>query len=383
VPLDEVTESPILALIDQIFRMRRDGRDVLALHIGEPDVDTPIGIREAAYRAMNEGLTHYVSAQGMPDLRAAIAQRLRDRHRIPCGADDVVVMTGKFAIYATLLATVGPGDEVLLPDPTYLFQQPLELVGAHPVYVPLNPDFSIDGPALRDAITSRTRAVILVSPGNPTGRVLSRDEVRSVVELAREHHLTVISDETYESLIYEGTHVSPASVADPEVRVVTVGSFSKTYAMTGWRAGFAVAPPDLRARLVKVVEHTITCLPPFIERACLWALENAGEDEARIRGVFHARRDRVLQRLSRIPGLSVHRPAGAFYVFPKYDLPLGSIDLAAQLLEEERVAVVPGVAFGPDGEGHLRIAYTSPDPVLDEGLARIERFLVRRAAAGS
>jgi aspartate aminotransferase len=375
--VDEISESPILALIDQIFRLRQDGRTVLGLHIGEPDLDTPSGIREAAYRAMNEGFTHYVAAQGMPDLRAAIAQRLRDRHRVPCGADDVVVMSAKFAIYATLLSIVGSGDEVLLPNPTYLFEQPLELVGAHPVYVPLNPDFSIDAASIRDAITSRSRAIMLVTPANPTGRVLGLDEVRSVVELAREHHLTVISDETYESLVYEGTHVSAASVADPEVPVVTVGSFSKTFAMTGWRAGFAVAPPAIKSRLVKVIEHTLTCLPPFIQQACVWALENGAPDEERIRTVFRGRRDHLLARLQKVNGLSTYRPSGAFYVFPKYDLAMRSVELCSELLREEQVAVVPGVAFGPEGERHIRISYTSPVEALDEGVARIERFLDR------
>jgi aspartate aminotransferase len=378
--VDDVSESPILSLVDQIFRMRQDGRTVLALHIGEPDLETPVGIRDAAYRAMNEGLTHYVSAQGMPDLRAAIAQRLRDRHRIPCGAEDVVVLSAKFAIFATLLSTVGPGDEVLLPNPTYLFEQPLELVGAQPVFVPLNADFSVDAALIRDAITSRSRAIVLVSPANPTGRVLSLDEVRSVVELAREHHLMVISDETYESLIYEGTHVSPASVADPEVPVVTVGSFSKTYAMTGWRAGYAVAPPAIKSRLVKVMEHTLTCLPPFVQRACLWALENGADDEDRIRAVFRSRRDHLLGRLQKVSGLSTHRPGGAFYVFPRYDVEERSVDLSAELLREEQVAVVPGVAFGPEGERHLRVSYTSPVEVLDDGVGRIERFLDRRRA---
>ena len=378
--VDAISESPILALIDQIFRMRQQGHTVLGLHIGEPDLDTPAGIRDAAYRSMNAGQTHYVASAGMPDLRAAIAQRLRDRHQVPCGADDVVVVTAKFAIYATLLSLVGPGDEVILPNPTYLFEQPLELVGAQPVYAPLNADFSIDAASLRDAVTSRSRAVILVSPGNPTGRVLARDEVRSVVDLAREHHLTVISDETYESLIYEGTHVSPASLADPEVPVVTVGSFSKTYAMTGWRAGFAVAPPAIRARLVKIVEHTFTCLPPFVQQACLWALENGQPDEERIREVFRARRDHLYARLQKVQGLSTHRPGGAFYMFPRYDLPMRSIDLANELLREEEVAVVPGAAFGPDGEGHLRLSYTSPIEMLDDGVSRIERFLERRRA---
>ena len=373
--IDEVTESPILALIDQIFRLRQRGEPVLGLHIGEPDFDTPTGIRDAAYRAMNEGFTHYVSAQGMPELRDAVARRLRERNRIPAAADDVVITSAKFAIFATLLATVRAGDEVLLPDPTYLFEQPLQLVGGRPVFVPLRPDFSLDAEALRSAVTARSRVLILVSPANPTGRVLRRDEVRAAVEIARDAHLTIISDETYESLIYDGEHVSPGAVAGPDVPVVTVGSFSKLYAMTGWRTGYAVAPPEIRERLVKVMEHTLTCLPPFIQQACLWALANASAEEERFRAAFRERRDHLLARLATVDGLSTVRPEGAFYAFPRYELPLGSLEFCSRLLSQEKLALVPGVAFGPHGEQHVRISYTSPIPTLDDGVDRLERFL--------
>ncbi|HXQ48388.1 MAG TPA: pyridoxal phosphate-dependent aminotransferase [Thermoplasmata archaeon] len=379
-PIDDISESPILSLVDQVFRMRQAGEPVLGLHIGEPDFDTPQGIRDAAYRAMNEGFTHYTSAQGMPDLRGAIAQRLAERHQIPARADDVVVMTAKFAIYATLLATLSPGDEVLLPDPTYLFEQPIQLVGGRPVYVALRPDFALDAEALRAAVTPRTKALILVSPANPTGRVLRRPEVEAALAIAREHHLTIISDETYESLVYEGRHVSPASLEGGAVPVVTIGSFSKIYAMTGWRLGFAVAPPTLVRRLVKVVEHTLSCVPPFLQKACLWALANAGPEEDRIRAIFRERRDHLLARLARVGGLTTVAPDGAFYVFPRYDVPLSSLRFCASLLEEEKLAVVPGVAFGPHGEGHFRISFSSPTSALDEGADRLERFLARHRA---
>lgn len=377
VSVDAVTESPILSLIDQIFRLRQQGEQVLGLHIGEPDFDTPVGIRDAAYRAMNEGFTHYVSAQGMPDLRDAVAHRLSSRNHVPARADDVVILTAKFAIYATLLATVAPGDEVLLPDPTYLFEQPIQLIGGRPVFVPLTPDFSLDIEALRNAVTRRSKLLILVSPANPTGRVLRIEEVRAAVEIARDHHLTIVSDETYESLIYEGAHISPASVAGADVPIVTIGSFSKLYAMTGWRAGYAVAPREIRARLVKVMEHTLTCLPPFIQKACLWALENAGPDEERFRREFRSRRDHLLGRLATVDGLETTRPAGAFYVFPRYDLALPSLEFCTRLLSEEKLAIVPGVAFGPHGEQHVRISYSSPIGALDDGVDRLKRFLTQ------
>jgi aspartate aminotransferase len=373
--VDDISESPILSLIDRIFEQRQRGATILGLHIGEPDFDTPPGIRAAASRAMDEGLTHYGPAQGMLDLREAIAERLHRVHRIPASAGDVVVLPGKLAIYASLLSATNAGDEVLLPDPTYLFEQPVQLAGARPVYFPLREDFSFDPKALERAITPKSRVLILTSPSNPTGRLLTRDEVRTALSIARDHNLTVLSDETYESLVYEGPHVSPASLPGGAGRVVTIGSFSKMFAMTGWRAGYAVAPPELRARMVRVVEHTLTCIPPFIQRACLWGLQNAEPDVVRFREEFRERRDRLYDLLREIPGLEVVRPAGAFYMFPSYDLPLSSVEFCNRVLDVEQLALVPGISFGPSGEGHFRISFTAPMASLEEGARRIRHFL--------
>lgn len=378
--VDEISESPILSLIDRIFQQRQQGIAILGLHIGEPDFDTPAGIRAAAARAMDEGLTHYAPAQGMLDLRESIAERLARVHSIPATADDVVVMPGKLAIYASLLATTDPGDEVLLPDPTYLFEQPVQLVGARPVFFPLRDDSSFNPLSLEKAITPRSRVLILTSPSNPTGRLLSRQEVQAALEIARVHHLTVLSDETYESLIYEGPHVAPASLPDGAGRVVTIGSFSKMFAMTGWRVGYAVAPPVLRARLVKVVEHTLTCVPPFVQRACLWGLRNAEPDVVRFREEFRRRRDRLFDLLSTIPGLQLDRPAGAFYMFPRYSLPISSIEFCNRVLDEEKLAVVPGISFGPAGEHHFRVSFTAPMASLEEGARRLRHFMERAVA---
>ncbi|MGI0129706.1 MAG: pyridoxal phosphate-dependent aminotransferase, partial [Thermoplasmata archaeon] len=287
------------------------------------------------------------------------------------------VMPAKFAIYASLLATVDPGDEVLLPNPTYLFEQPVRLAGARPVYAPMGPGFSFEPSALEAVLTPKSRILILVSPGNPTGHVFREEEVRAAIQIARDRKLTILSDETYEALIYEGRHLAPASLADDPAGVVTIGSFSKVYAMTGWRVGFAVAASPIRQRLVKVMEHTLSCVPPFVQRACLWALRNAEADEVRFRSVFRERRDHLLSRLDRVPGVSYTRPEGAFYVFPKYALPMRSVDFATRLLREEHLALVPGISFGPQGEGHVRISYSSPVETLDEGVERLGRFLER------
>ena len=375
--VDGIAESPILSLIDQIFTLRQRGETVLGLHIGEPDFETPSGIRQAACRSLEDGETHYTSAQGLPELREALSARLRDRFQIPSAAENLVILPAKFAIFATLLACVNPGEEVLLPDPTYLFEQPVQLAGARPVYFPLREDFSLDVGSLESRLTPRSRALFLVTPANPTGRVLRREEAEAALEVARRHHLTVVSDETYASLLYDGSFASPAALAPDHVPVVTIGSFSKEYAMTGWRIGFANAPLPIARRMVKVMEHTLTCLPPFIQRAALWALEHGDADAARFRATFRRRRDLVCGLLETIPGLQCPRPEGAFYAFPRFHAAMTSVEFSQALLREAHVAVVPGIAFGPHGEHHFRLSYTAPEEVLREAVARIRDFLAR------
>lgn len=378
--VDSIPDSPILTMMERIFRMRAAGEEVLGLHIGEPDFDTPPGIRAAATRALEEGQTHYVSSQGTLELRSAIGERLSRRHHIPARPQDVVIMPSKFAIYATILATTSPGDEVLIPNPTYLFEQAIRLAGATPVYVPLRENYGLDPAAIEAAVTPRTRLVLFATPGNPTGQLLDRRDLQATIDIARAHQLTIASDETYEAIVYDGTHIAAAALAYGAERVVTLGSFSKTFAMTGWRAGYAVAPPPIRARLVKIMEHTLTCVPPFVQAACCWALGNAEPDAERFRREFQARRDALVPALAAIPGFHLERPSGAFYAFPSYDLPLSSVEFCERLLVEEHVAVVPGISFGPGGEHHFRIAYTRPPAELIESVERIRRFVQRHAA---
>ncbi|MGA7923930.1 MAG: aminotransferase class I/II-fold pyridoxal phosphate-dependent enzyme [Thermoplasmata archaeon] len=375
--VDTIEDSPILSLIDRIFEMKRKGETILGLHIGEPDFETPAGIRSAAAEAMDLGLTHYTSSQGMPELRAGIARYLARRHGMTATAEDVVVMPAKFAIYATLLATVEPGNEVLLPDPTYLFDQPVRLVGAKPRYFPLRTDFSLDPERLAESLTDRSRVLLFANPGNPTGQVFEREDMAAALQVAHDHGVMVVSDETYESLVYEGTHAAAATLDPGHDQVVTIGSFSKIFAMTGWRIGYVVAPPTIRARLVKVIEHTLTCVAPFIQEAASWGLDHAEPDAQRFREEFRRRRDRLMHLLEDIPGLRVMRPRGAFYVFPEFDLPFSSIVFSERLLEEEKMAVVPGVAFGPAGERHVRISYTRPLPELEDGARRLAQFMAR------
>ena len=364
----------------EVAKAAHEGRDVIRLHVGDPELGTPEGIREAAAHSLAEGHTHYAAAQGLPRLRAAIVERWAARHGIAATPDQVVVVPAKFAIYATLAATIDPGDEVLFPDPSYFFEEPTRLCGGRSVRFPLRPDHSLDLDALAEAITERTRVLAIVTPGNPTGKVLRRDELRAVAAIAQDHRLTVLSDEAYSELVYDGTHVSLASVAPPSVPVVTVGSFSKTFAMSGWRAGFALGPSEVIERMVRVVEHTLTCIPPFVQDACRWALLHGEEVAHGLRETLRERRDHLLGRLDDLGGVSYVHPEGALYVFPRYDLEVPSSEFALRLLQEEAVAVAPGAAFGPRGEGHFRLAYTVPPERLDEAVERLRGFLERRGA---
>ena len=365
----------------EVARALREGREVFPLHVGDTELETPVGIREAAVRALGQGRTHYAPPQGLLRLRTAIANRWTTRHHVPTEAENVVVLPAKFAIYASLVATIDPGDEVVFADPSYFFEEPVRLCGGRPVRFPLRENHSLDLDALNEAITPRTRVLALVTPGNPTGRLLRKDELRAAAEIARDHHVTVLSDEAYAELVYDGSHVAFGSVAPAELPTITIGSFSKMYSMSGWRAGFAFAPKELVARIVNVVQHTITCLPPFIQEACRWALEHGEEDLTRLREKLRERRDELLGRLDDLAGISYVHPEGAIYVFPSYDIRLPSSEFALRLFSEEGVAVAPGAAFGPRGEGHVRIAYTVPPDRLDLAMDRLGAFLERHGAS--
>ena len=365
----------------EVSRALRERREVFPLHVGDPDLETPAGIREAASKAIADGRTHYAPPQGLLRLRTAIAERWAAGHHVPATADEVVVLPAKFAIYAILAASLDPGDEVLFADPSYFFEEPTRLAGGTPARFPLREDHSLDLDALDAAITPRTRVLALVTPGNPTGRRFKRDELKAVGEIVQGRRITVLSDEAYSELVYDGSHIASASVVPPEVPVATVGSFSKTFAMSGWRAGFAIAPREIAERVVRVVEHTITCIPPFIQEACRWALENGERDQTRVRDLLRERRDQLLGRLDDLPGISYVPPDGAIYVFPRYELRVSSGEFAHRLLAEEGVAVAPGAAFGPRGENHVRIAYSLPPQRLDAAVERLGAFLERRGAA--
>ena len=375
-----IESSPTVRLGNLVAEMRARGEPVLSLSVGEPDFPTPAHIVEAAKKALDAGHTKYTPSLGIPELRQAVAEKSVRENGIPATPEHVLVAPSKHALYMACMALLDPGDEAILPDPGWVSYAPIvELAGARPVPVRAADEdgFVPSVDAVAERITPRTRALVLNSPSNPAGSVTPRETVRGLADLAKDHDLVVISDEIYEKILYEGEHVSPASLDGMFDRTVTVNGFSKTYAMTGWRLGWLVAPPPIVREVAKVQEHSITCATSFAQHAGVAALRGPKAPlEAMVRE-FRARRDLIVKELEAIDRVSVFRPAGAFYVFPKFDVPVDSQTLSERLLKEAKVAVTPGRAFGPAGEGHQRLSYAASRETISEGVRRIAEVVGR------
>lgn len=356
-----------------------DGEDVVHLEVGEPDFPTPEHVVDAAVRAARDGETNYTPNAGIDPLREAVAERLRGRG-VDADADRVVVTTGGVeALYLTLLTATDPGDEVVVPTPAW--PNPLsqtELAGAEPVEVPLSAaaDFAFDADRVIDAISDRTGAVVLTSPSNPTGRVFDAGEMERVVEAAAAHDAYVVADEVYHELTYDRPQPSLASVTDHPERVVTIGSCSKTYAMTGWRVGWLAGPEPVTRAVTKIHESTTSCVNTPAQYAALAALTGPDAPVREMKSAFERRRDRFVDRMAGIPGVSMGTPEGAFYAFVDVtDLPGSSMEVAKRLLYEYDTVAAPGSAFGRGGEGHLRFSFANDLERIELGLDRFERMV--------
>ncbi|MEN3051713.1 MAG: pyridoxal phosphate-dependent aminotransferase [Candidatus Methanosuratincola petrocarbonis] len=378
---DRLEEIPASG-IRRLFELANRYRDVISLGIGEPDFDTPDHIKEYAKEALDRGITHYTPNNGLKELRDAISEKLKKENSIVADPEkEIIVTTGGNQAFLLIWASfLKEGDEVLIPSPHFVtYSATVRLAGGVPVEVPLKMEngFGLTADDLQRHLTERTRAIVLNSPNNPTGAVLTEREVRGAVEFAEEHGLVVVSDEVYESLVYDGIrHVSPVSVASEPMRVITVGSLSKTYAMTGWRIGYAAGPEELIARMVKFQMYLSACPTSFAQYAAARALSDPMSQAAvsHMRSEYMRRRDYIYRRLRQIPGFRVVKPSGAFYIFPYVG---DDLNLSEKLLLEAKVATVPGSAFGAAGKGHLRLAYTVPIERIGEAMDRIEKALNR------
>lgn len=379
----QLRPSPTLAVSDRARALRQQGIDVIDLGGGDPDFPTPTHICQAAADAMFRGETHYVASAGIPELRRAIARKLQAENRIPVTPDEIIVTPGgKAALFVSILALVGPGDDVLMFDPSWVSYEPMVLMaGARCLHVPLLPEenYRITREAIEAVLTPQTRLMIVNSPNNPTGRVLTREEAEAIVAVAQEHDIVVISDEIYEKLIYDGReHLSLAAFPGMAERTLTVNGFSKAYAMTGWRLGYVAGPAPLIRQIMKVHSHSATCATSFAQWGGVAALEGPQDVIDAMVAAWDRRRRFVTERLNAIPGFRCPLPEGAFYAFPDVSgTGLSGQDVAQKLIEEAYVGVTPGDAFGASGFGCIRLSFATADELLERALDRIANVFGR------
>lgn len=375
----EVPASGIRRFFDIINTMQ----DVISLGVGEPDFVTPLHIRQAGIRSLQEGHTSYTSNFGSLELRRAIARQLEGLYGVGYDPQDEIIVTAGVseALDLAVRATVDPGDEVIVPEPSYVSYAPcVVFAGGVPVMVPTTADqgFAITARQVAASITPRSKAVLLGYPNNPTGTAVSRQELAAIVRLAVEHDLLLYSDEIYARLVYDDwEHTCVAALPGARERTVLLNGCSKSYAMTGWRIGYAAAPGEILEAMMKVHQYGLLCAPTMSQFAAIEAIERGEAAVEAMVEEYARRRAMFVDGLNRL-GLACARPQGAFYAFPSITATgLTSEAFAERLLYEERVAVVPGSAFGPSGEGHVRMCYATAYEKLEEALGRIGRFLER------
>ena len=365
------------------------GRSVIHLEIGEPDFDTPANVREAAKRALDTGQTHYPPFAGIPELRSAIATDTAARRGFaPDPANVFVTVGGKGVMYYAILALVNAGDEVIVPDPGYpIYESVTRFVGGVPVAIPIRQEnqFRLDPDELASLVTDRTRLIVINSPANPTGGVLTRGDLERIAEIALRHDLAVLSDEIYSRILYDGEeHTSIAALPGMAERTIVLDGFSKTYAMTGWRLGYGIVPPDLGPGFGRLLINSVSGATTFAQWGAVEALNGPQDDVSAMVAEFRARRDLVVDGLNAIPGLRCLRPAGAFYAFPEVSgTGLTGVDLAERLLAEVGVSVLAGTAFGTVGTNHVRLSYANSRENLVEALRRIRAVVEPLAASGA
>ncbi|MFF6806848.1 aminotransferase class I/II-fold pyridoxal phosphate-dependent enzyme [Streptomyces sp. NPDC012616] len=381
-----VEESATYAVFDMVARMRARGMEVVDLGGGEPDFDTAGHVVDEAVGALRDGFTHYTPSRGLPALLQAVSAKLAADNGVAAAAatDIVVTPSAKHALFAALVTVLDPGDELLVPTPSWVsYTEMARLIGARPVQVALDgaDGFRITAELLERHVSGRTKALLVNSPNNPTGRSLTAGEAAVIARFAQEHDILLISDEIYEKILYGGRrHLSLAAQPGCAERTITVNGFSKGYAMTGWRLGYAAGPTDLMAQLVKVQQHTVGCTASFVQRGGIAALTGSQEPVEWMTAQYTARRDLLVRGLNSLPGVSCSPPDGAFYAFADIRGTgfADSATFARWLLRETAVAVMPGSAFGPGGEGFVRLSFATSPEVLRSALARMARALAGR-----
>jgi len=377
VRVNSIETSPIRKLIDMVDKIP----NVIGLHAGEPDFDTPAHIKAAAKKALDEGYTHYTHTAGLPKLREAIAEKLMKENNIKADPETEITVTGGgfAAAFSTLQAVINPDDEVIIPEPVWpSYEGLVKLAGGKPVLFQLKaPKYSLNTDLLKEKITERTKMVIINTPNNPTGAVYRPQELMALASIAKKRDFLVLADEVYEKIVFDDArHFSIASLAGMKERTVTINSFSKTYAMTGWRVGYVVANEQITAGLRRIHSYAVSCVSPILQKAAFMALTASQDCVQQMVKEYKERRDIAVEALNNISGFKCAKPKGTFYLFPDIQgVGLPSFKLAKLMLKEARVATIPGSAFGKSGEGHLRMSIAVSRNHLLEAIKRIEKFV--------
>lgn len=379
-PLSKMVETIKPSGIRKFFDIVSEMKDAISLGVGEPDFDTPWHIRDEGIYALSKGKTFYTSNAGLKELREEICNYLKRKQNIQYNPLKEVIVTvgGSEAIDIGLRAIVNAGDEVIIPQPAYVSYEPCTiLAGAKPVIINLKAEneFRLTAEELEIAITDKTKVLILPFPNNPTGAIMEREDLEKIAEVIRKHDIYVMSDEIYSELTYKGEHVSIASIEGMQERTILINGFSKAYAMTGWRLGYACGPEAIIKQMTKIHQFAIMCAPTTSQYAAVEALRKGDEDVKMMRQAYNQRRRFLLNAFKEM-NLECFEPFGAFYVFPCIkEFGMTSEEFATRFLEEEKVAAVPGNAFGESGEGYLRISYAYSLDNLKIAMERFKRFV--------
>ncbi len=357
--------------------LEAQGKPIIHLEIGEPDFDTPANVRQAACEALQEGYTHYGPATGLPELREALAAYAGKNRGLKFDPNNVVVTPGaKPIMFYTIMALIEPGDEVIYPNPGFpIYESMINFMGgvAVPMQLSEQRDFRINLDELESKVSPKTRLVILNSPHNPTGGVLTYDDLRAIADIAVKNDIMVLADEIYSEIVYEGEHHTIMSFPGMMERTVLLDGFSKTFAMTGWRLGYGIFPGEMVPHISRLIINSVSCTSTFSQRGAIEAVTGPRDEINAMLSAFASRRDLIYEGLNKVPGLRCNRPQGAFYAFPNItDTGLDSRAYADYLLNEADVAVLPGTSFGEYGEGYIRISFANSAENLSKALERIE-----------
>ena len=385
-PLSERIVDIPFSGIRKFFDIASEMQDVISLGVGEPDFDTPWHIRDEGIYSLEKGKTAYTSNAGLKELKIEIAKYLERRFHVSYDYDTEMMITvgGSEAIDMAMRAMLDPGDEVLIPQPSYVSYVPCAtLANGTPVIINLKEenDFRLTAQELMEGITPKTKLLVLPFPNNPTGAIMERKDLEAIAKVVIEHDLYVLSDEIYAELTYQQDHVTIASLPGMRERTVLINGFSKSYSMTGWRLGYACAPKVILEQMLKIHQYAIMCAPTTSQYAAVEAVRNGDHDVEQMREEYNGRRRYLIHRFREM-GLSCFEPFGAFYAFPCIrEFGMSSDEFATRMLQEEKVVVVPGTAFGQCGEGFLRISYAYSLEKLKEALDRMEHFIMRNRGA--